>query len=65
MRAKNQEGYPDPTAAEAMRQVEKENRRRIPAEVVAFREGLKYLCCKHGVHILGKVTVTDREGRRW
>ena len=57
---KNSEGYPDPTAAEAIRTAD-----RPPENVVNFRRALKLMCTICRVRILGKVTIEDEKGRRW
>lgn len=57
---KNKEGYPDPTAGQAIRAAG-----RPPEEVANFRRAIKLMCAICGVRILGKVTVVDRKGRRW
>lgn len=57
---KNQEGYPDPTAARAIQEAD-----RPPENVTMFRKMLKAMCIIFHVRILGKVTLVDEKGRQW
>lgn len=60
MKMKNAEGYPDPTAARAVK-----NADRPPENIVNFRKVMRELCKVCHVRILGKVTLVDERGRRW
>jgi hypothetical protein len=57
---KNKEGYPDPTAARAIKAAD-----RPPEEIIMFRKMIKALSVICHVRVLGKVTLVDRKGRRW
>lgn len=60
MRMKNAEGYPDPTAARAVK-----NADRPPENVIMFRKMIKAIGVILHVRVLGKVTLIDERGRRW
>ena len=57
---KNKEGYPDPTAAKAMKAAD-----RPPENVVMFRKMIKAMSVILHVRVLGKITLIDERGRRW
>lgn len=57
---KNKEGYPDPTAAAAIRAAD-----RPPENVILFRRMLKAMCTIFHLRILGKITIVDEKGRQW
>ena len=57
---KNKEGYPDPTAGEAIRAAD-----QPPENVILFRKMLKAMCTIFHLRILGRITVIDEKGRRW
>ena len=54
------EGYPDPTAARAIKAAD-----RPPEEIIMFRKMIKALSVICHVRVLGKVTLVDKKGRRW
>lgn len=60
MRMKNAEGYPDQTAARAVK-----NADRPPENVIMFRKMIKAIGVILHVRVLGKVTLIDERGRRW
>lgn len=60
MKERNAEGYPNPTAARAIKAAD-----RPPAEVTQFRKVVKIMCEVCQVRVLGKITVVDKKGRRW
>ena len=57
---RNAEGYPDPTAARAIKAAD-----RPPEEIIMFRKMIKALSVICHVRVLGKVTLVDKKGRRW
>ena len=60
MKDRNAEGYPDPTAARAIKAAD-----RPPAEVVRFRKMGKIMCEAGDLRVLGKITIVDKKGRHW
>ena len=60
MKDRNAEGYPDPTAARAIKAAD-----RPPEEIIMFRKMIKALSVICHVRVLGKVTLVDKKGRRW
>lgn len=60
MKDRNAEGYPDPTAARAIKAAD-----RPPAEVVRFRKMVKIMCEAGDLRVLGKITIVDKKGRHW
>ena len=59
MKDRNAEGYPDPTAARAIKAAD-----RPPEEIIMFRKMIKALRMICHVRVLGKVTLVDKKGRR-
>lgn len=60
MKDRNAEGYPDPTAARAIKAAD-----WPPEEIIMFRKMIKALSVICHVRVLGKVTLVDKKGRRW
>lgn len=61
MNYKNSEGYSDPTAYEALLNIEKENKR-----FYRLLHTLFYICKTAGFQIEGRITLRDkRTGRVW
>ena len=60
MKDRNAEGYPDPTAARAIKAAD-----RAPENVIMFRKMIKAIGVILHVRVLGKVTLIDERGRRW
>lgn len=57
MKDRNAEGYPDPTAARAIKAAD-----RPPEEIIMFRKMIKALSVICHVRVLGKVTLVDKKG---
>ena len=60
MKDRNAEGYPDPTAARAIKAAD-----RPPENVIMFRKMIQAIGVILHVRVLGKVTLIDERGRRW
>lgn len=60
MKDRNAEGYPDPTAARAVK-----NADRPSENVIMFRKMIKAIGVILHVRVPGKVTLIDERGRRW
>ena len=57
---RNKEGYPDPTAGKAIREVQKEERERITA-VTSLITMLKQIISLAGFELVGRITLKDKE----
>ena len=57
---KNKEGYPDPTAGEAMGTVAKEERRERNAAVTTLITMLKQIISLAGFELVGRIVLKDK-----
>lgn len=56
---KNREGYPDPTAAEAIREAD-----RPPEHVTWFIRTVKSIAALVGLEVIGRIQVRDTDTKR-